>query len=323
MTNIIFKINLMIKKIHSKYLTQKFFGLMKTKQYMEIIRYNKDVQKRMEISQKDYEKIFNQIEVEVSLKDNLVFKKEEPNIFINFLEGKNNYYIYFNDNKETIDRNYINKEDKVLKIRIIIEPEVKTFKGLFKDCKNIKEINFTKFNRNDIIDMSEMFYGCNSLTKINFYHFNTEKVTNMSKMFMQCCSLENLDLSIFNTKDVENMSFMFSQCNALKELDLSNFKTEKVTDMSAMFFGCTRLEKLNLSNFNFDNVTHIKGMFNICSSLIDLDFPQTNLEKATDAKYIFNLCKFELLCSLILKNTNLITKDVWGITIDKKDILQH
>ena len=314
---------MMIRKINCKYLVQNIFEKINPIRGLEIVRYNKAVQNELKISKKNYEKIFKQIKIEIFPKDNLKFKDNEQNIFINFIGGKNLYHIYFDDNHQEIDRNYLLKEDQVKKIKIVIEPEFNSLKGLFKECKCIKEISFVKFNRNDIIDMSEMFYSCNSLTKINFSHFNTENVRNMEQMFMHCSELRGLKLSSFNTKNVKDMSFMFCQCNAIKDLNLSNFNTENVTEMVSMFFGCTKLKKLNLSSFNFDKVIHMKGMFNICSSLVDLDFPQTNLPNATDVNWLFNLCKFELYCLLVLKNPNLITKNVWGITHNKLGTPRH
>ena len=47
------------------------------------------------------------------------------------------------------------------------------------------KINFTKFSRNNIKEMSYMFH-CRGLVKINLYKFNTENVTNMEHMFGGC-----------------------------------------------------------------------------------------------------------------------------------------
>ena len=40
---------------------------------------------------------------------------------------------------------YIDEEDKVTKIKIIIDYQVKSFKELFYDCKCIESINFKNF----------------------------------------------------------------------------------------------------------------------------------------------------------------------------------
>ena len=88
--------------------------------------------------------------------------------FINIDENDDLYYhIYFNDNNEEIKNKYeINEEDKVTKIKIIIDYQVKSFKDLFSYCCSIEFINFKKFYRNNITNMSYMFRGCSSLKYI-------------------------------------------------------------------------------------------------------------------------------------------------------------
>ena len=70
---------------------------------------------------------------------------------------KNKYEIYEED-KVTKHVYYIKEEDKVTKIKIIIDYQVKSFKNLFNDCNCIESINFKKFYRNNITDMSFMFW---------------------------------------------------------------------------------------------------------------------------------------------------------------------
>ena len=76
---------------------------------------------------------------------------------------KKYFHIYFNDKKKEIKKTELNKEDKVSKINIIIDNQIKSFKHLFSYCKCIESINFKQFSRNNITDMSGMFYGCSSI----------------------------------------------------------------------------------------------------------------------------------------------------------------
>ena len=80
----------------------------------------------------------------------------------------------------------IDEEDKVTKIKIIIDYQVKSFKGLFSLCECIESINFKKFYRNNIDNMGDMFYGCSSLKELNLNNFNTNNVTDMRSMFYGC-----------------------------------------------------------------------------------------------------------------------------------------
>ena len=65
------------------------------------------------------------------------------------------------------------------KVKIIIDYQVKSFNGLFYKCDCIESINFKKFYRNNITDMSFMFSECSSLKVLYLNNFNTNNVINM------------------------------------------------------------------------------------------------------------------------------------------------
>ena len=104
---------------------------------------------------KDY---YEKIEIEI------IPIKNKYGPFINIKEKDKKYYhIYFNNNKrEEIKSTYLNEENKVSKINIIIDYQITSFYELFYECKVIESINFKKFSRNNIIDMSNMFYHCST-----------------------------------------------------------------------------------------------------------------------------------------------------------------
>ena len=209
------KPNPITENIKSRYILSKIYNNMPKKKKLEIVKYNKKIQKRINLSVKDYKEYsetFTPIEIEI------IPTKGKYGKFININENDKLYYhIYFNDNKEEIKNKYkINKKDKITKIKIIIDYQVKSFKDLFSWCKCIKSINFKKFYRNNITDMSYMFSGCSSLKELNLNNFNTNNVTDMSYMFDGCSSLKELNLTNFNTNNVTNMRYMFERCSSLK-----------------------------------------------------------------------------------------------------------
>ena len=189
------KPNPITENIKSDYFLQKLYDNMTIKKKLEIVKYNKRIQNRINLNvknYKEYSETFTPIEIEI------ITAKDKYGKFIKVNENDKLYYhIYFNDNKEEIKNKYkINKKDKVIKIKIIIDYQVKSFKELFSWCKCIKSINFKKFYRNNIIDMSWMFYRCSSLKELNINNFNTNNVTDMSFMFSECSSLNELKLKI-------------------------------------------------------------------------------------------------------------------------------
>ena len=179
------KTNSFIDNIGSNYILSDIYDLMTKKKKLEIVKYNKKLQNKLNLSIKDY-KEFSNIEIEI------IPTKDKYGKFINVnKKDKSYYHIYFNDNIEEIKNQYeIKKRDKVRKIKVIIDYEVKSFEKLFYWCDCIESINFKKFKRNNITDMSCMFSICSSLKELNLTNFNTNNVTNMNSMFYGCSSLK-------------------------------------------------------------------------------------------------------------------------------------
>ncbi len=303
--------NISLMNIKSKYVLQLIFDNLKRNKYLRIINYNKKIQNRLDKDINYYKnEFYYKIIIELTLIEPTiseivgVHKKYEPY-----------FHIYLNDSNEEIQIKKINNLKDIIKIKFIMDKEIKIPNEFFKNQTNLKKINFIKFNCEDFIDMSYMFSGCSSLEeieisnfntpvtnmsnmfnecsllkKIVFSNFNTNNVTNMSGMFFGCSSLEELNLSSFNTKNVTNMGYMFYKCTSLKKINLSNFDTNNVINMNMMFYDCSSLKELNLSCFNTNNVICMNYMFNGCSSLKVLDITHFNTDKITLIRGIFDKC---------------------------------
>ena len=246
--------------LKSDYFLQKVFSNLERKKSINIVKYNNNIKERLNININDYKEC-SSIEIEIKPVNNKYGQ------FINYGKKDEKYYhIYFNNNEEEIKRNYINKNEKIKIIKIIIDYQVKSFENLFYNCFCIESINFKKFYRNNINNMIGMFSRCSSLKKLNLNNFNTNNVTYMNNMFSGCSSLKELNLNKFNTNNVTYMNNMFSECSSLIELNVNNFNINNVKDMSGMFSGCSSLKKLNLNNFNTNNDINMKGMFYRCSN---------------------------------------------------------
>ena len=277
-------------KIKSKFLLKQIFDSLNPKKTLEIIKYNKNIQEKLDIGINDY-KTYKKIEIEITP----IYIENKINYFIKIpFDKKSFYHIYFNDEINEINKNYFDKDDNIKKIKIIIDEENTSFEQLFYNCECIEKINFVKFNRNNINNMSSMFYGCISLKELNLNSFDTSNVTNMSSMFYLCSSLKELNLYSFNTSKVTNMNRMFAICNSLKELSINNFNTHNVTDMSEMFYKCSALKELNISNFNTNKVTNMNMMFYKCSSLKELNINKFNINNDANIFLMFSECSDEL-----------------------------
>ena len=285
--------NNQLRNVKSYYIIKKFFEYMTERKSLETIRYNKSIQKRIDININHYKAYF---ETKTSIELDIIPMKGKCGVFINIEEEDKKYFhIYFNDNKKKeIENTLLNIDNNVSKISIIIDYQIKSFSELFDHCKCIESIKFKKFYRNNITNMSWMFSECSSLKELNLNNFITNNVTNMRSMFYECSSLKELNLNNFNTNNVTNMDSMFRGCSSLKKLNLNNFNTNNVADMYSMFRGCSSLERLNLNNFNTDNVTDMDSMFRGCSSLKELNLSNFNTNNISNMSDMFRGCLDEL-----------------------------
>ena len=286
--------NSLLNNIKNKYILQNLFKYLAYEKVLKIIKYNKNIQNRLNINKNTY-KDYLKIELEI------IPKEKVYGTFINNYSYYKSYcHIYFNNNKEEIKRSYILATDNVKNIKIIIDYEVKSFNELFSKCKCIEKIKFLEFKRNDITNMRAMFYQCSSLKELNLYNFNTNNVTDISLMFKECSSLEKLNISKWNTNNVKDMSQMFYNCSNLRFLpDISKWNTNNVKDMSWMFYNCSKLRTLpDISKWNTNNVNNIRYMFYECSSLRSLpDISKWNTNNVKDMSQMFYKCSSLLTLS--------------------------
>ena len=194
--------------IKSDFILKKIFNIVRRKKSFQIMKYNKKLQKRLNISINEYKDYYLSIENELKIADNKFGK------FINISNDEKEYYrIYFNNSKEEITKNYLEDKNKPNLIQIIINNKVKSFKKLFYKCKCINQIIFCKkFINTNITDMSEMFSGCTSLKELDISNLNTNNVKLMNSMFNDCSSLKELNVSNFNINNIFYMRSIFAGC---------------------------------------------------------------------------------------------------------------
>ena len=161
------KLSNIFKDIKSRLILQKIFKHLVEKKLLYIVKYNKNIKSKININIKDYKNYYEKIEIEIIPVSN------EYGKFINIKKEDEKYYhIYFDDNKEEIQRNYLDKNDNVSKIKIIIDYQIKSFEELFEVCECIEYLCFKKFYRNNVTNMSCMFDGCSKLKELNLNNFN-------------------------------------------------------------------------------------------------------------------------------------------------------
>ena len=112
----------LFKNLKSDYFLQKLFNNLMKKKSLYIIKYNKNIKKRININIKDYKEyseIYSSIEIEIKSINNNYDK------FININQRNDKYYhIYFNNNKKKIKTNNKNTKRQTKTIKIIIDYQI-------------------------------------------------------------------------------------------------------------------------------------------------------------------------------------------------------
>ena len=229
-----------IKNINCKYILELIFKNLSLKKSLLIMKRNKDIQNKLNITIKDYVE-YSDIVVE------LIPTKNKFGKFINIpTEEEENFHIYFNESKSEAKRTNFFSIDNIKKIKIIIKKKVKSFYGLFEGIDCIESIYFKKFYRTNIINMSRMFFMCSALKNVDLSEFITNNVTDMSCMFAGCKNLKYIDISKFNFDKIKDMSMMFSGCSSLKYIYMlnDNFFNSKNKEINTvdMLQGCFKLK---------------------------------------------------------------------------------
>ena len=136
--------------------------------------------------------------------------------------NENNEYNNNNDNYDNIIKAIFYTEDSNL-IKIINNPFDKLNIKLFIDGKEIDFVTEYQFQtsgnhsvifkfKEELTNLSSLFSGCEQLKEIDFSGVNKNNIKIMNNLFDGCTSLENLDLDNLNTSNLENMDSLFQGC---------------------------------------------------------------------------------------------------------------
>ena len=135
------------QNIKSKYILKQIFWNLTNKKKLVLVKFNKKIQARLDLGindYKDYSEKLTPIEIELFFINKK--KYSDCNEFMSITEKERKYFhIYINDSKKEIENNYLNKDEDIKKINIIIDYQIKSFYRLFYYSGGIKKINFIKF----------------------------------------------------------------------------------------------------------------------------------------------------------------------------------
>ena len=146
------------------------------------------------------------------------------------------------------------KKADIYKIKVIFKFHLLSCEKMFYICKNISEIDLTKFDASRVTSCLYMFAYCTDLKKIRFGENDFSLVNNFSYMFLGCENLVDLDVSNFNTQNSKTFSKMFYNCHNLKSIDVSNFNSSKCESIHGMFCECHKITEIDMFNWDLSKL---------------------------------------------------------------------
>ena len=304
--------NSILNKIKSKDILKELFTFVGEKIELNLLKYNKFLQNRVDLSLKDYESfkniiIFIKFDVDYvnelrneykELKnkiDNKNYENEEQkkkltgDLNSKEQELKKSRFMglpFFNQYREFIKIFYITGQDKSE------EAENSAFYNFLDESKPIPDIKISIDKNANITDCFSMFANCTTVKEIEFVKFYTKDVTSMRHMFYFCSHLRHLDLTNFDTSNVTTMFGLCKKCHNLETFKISEkFVTSKVTDMQYLFEDCNNIVELDLHYLDTSNIDNFSYMFNQCKKLQKVDISRFNSEKVFELHAMFQGCE--------------------------------
>lgn len=172
----------------------------------------------------------------------------------------------------------IASDDPTLNIKIYFNDYPSTFRGMFRNCSMMTEIDLSNCDTRYVTDMYSMFHNNRNLKSIDFSVCDTSSVLDTSYMFSHdnikddkivYSKLTSINLTGCDFSNVTTMSYMFNNCLLLEELKCDNVKTsDKLLETVAMFRNCLSMREFNIDWINTSNVSNINRMFASAGDII-------------------------------------------------------
>ena len=226
----------------------------------------------------------------------IIFKINEITLKIKGKEIQNIIYPTFSGgfpDEIICNETYNNKQCKFINEENIVimrwNKQLTDCGNMFYNCKNIIEIDLSKFDTSKVIEMRWMFDNCESLIYIKLDNLDTSQVTQMNSMFFGCSKLTSIDLSNLNSDNVLfRINSMFKNCVSLRYINFTNFDSSHINRMDELFSGCTSLESIDLSSLSFSSITNLDNMFDSCNNLKYINLKNANKQTGFTINNIFN-----------------------------------
>ena len=130
-------------------------------------------------------------------------------------------------NLNDIDYKYYSNNNGKIEIKITFFIQLTTISELFKDRRNLIEIDLSNLDGSKLKDVNSVLENCENLVIANFTFKNGTMIESMDSCFSGCKNLKEVDLTDLEPKENVSINYMFKNCSKLNYVNLTKFRTNK------------------------------------------------------------------------------------------------
>ena len=182
---------------------------------------------------------------------------------------------------------------------------------MFRNCRNLVEIDLAGMGRVEILNAESMFDFCFRVRRINLGNLDFGLAQSINAMFEECAELVEINLGSTRPHCARTADHMFDGCRALRSIDFSGWEGVRITSAAHMFRRCEHLVRLDLSGLNLRELTNGASMFEGCSSLESVDLSGMNLGGVEHMQLVAGMFKgCGRLREVVLRGCTSLTGDI-------------
>lgn len=176
--------------------------------------------------------------------------------------------------------------------------------SMFRNCAQLKTIEFEDDDFIYPINSSYMFSGCQNLQNFEhiFKHINFQYIKDSQKMFSSCYLLRQFDFSKFRMASLKFACAMFKDCGNLVSINQGEVYLPSLIDATSMFAGCKSLKVFDFQKIHMPAVEYLNYTFSSCSNIREINLSGLEFRHLSEANYTFIYC--QRLKSINFDNTS-------------------
>lgn len=160
------------------------------------------------------------------------------------------------DTSSCTNMSYMFRRSKLHELSSIVEnfntEKVTNMKGMFYHGLNVFELDLSKWDVSNVVDMTEMFTDVICLTTLNMEGWTPTKLRYADRMFRNCHNLRAF--TQWNaTPNVKSAEAMFENCFEMRDINMTCFDGITIENADRMFYCLQFVEQIPCNGFTIIN----------------------------------------------------------------------